>query len=805
MQEREESSSVLMHCPECGEAFDIAGAPPYAKIACPHCAVLIRVRTAIGQYEIVGLLGEGGMSQVFRALDRHLGREVALKILHQSLSRDESLAAMFEREAKLTASIVHPNVVKVFSVGQDQGYFFIAMELLQATSLEQLIASQGGLAEDVVLRVALDVARGLKAAREEQLIHRDIKPGNMLVTGDGTTKLVDFGLALQQGGEDVSDDLWATPFYVPPEKLDGAPDTFLGDIYSLGATLYHALAGKPPFDANTSSMEELKEIKRRPIDLKAEAPAVSRATVKLVESMMSYRQEDRIPSYDEIIARVEEIRRRQFAVEPSGRGRTRNKRLPLFAGAGALLLVAAAAGWLLQRPEPMDDGDLEIGDGERLITTGENSVTGRFLSGREKLAEGKFAEAEEIFASLATTGETSASTRIWSHFFLGTIRLFQGESALSRESFREVLAIVPEPETVQSEGVVFMKRAAVPLAEPLPVLAGDADFAADGLEALGLLAVGLKNWQDGELTSAETFLRAFSESHPPANHPWLAKLKGRVAPFLADLDTIRSLPNPAAASSEAELASQAEALRQGAEALLTRGAAPRLVKRRFARAGSLGKLAANRAAAEKRAAETPEKSSDPRAMEAPVGEGAPAPPSAEEQADIDALKGIASSLAPLSQTLRFSTAAEQVGGASMATPLGLSLRDELARAYASADTFLAGLTSALAASPFEGTVRRRVGRDLEATVSAQDPSVWIVDLGFGPNEVGVEEFAPDWLLQLGEEKFPPPSAENSALWASWIHFGLLSGSGDRVEAKAGQLGVLDPDFAGPWSLLRRLR
>src|SRR5690606_27234979 len=137
---------------------------PYAKVECPHCSVSIRVRTHMGQYEITGVLGEGGMSQVFRAYDRHLGREVALKILHHSLGRDESPVAMFEREAKLTASIIHPDVVKVFTVGQDQRYLFIAMELLQAEGLDQLIAKKGALSESAALGIALDVARGLKAA-----------------------------------------------------------------------------------------------------------------------------------------------------------------------------------------------------------------------------------------------------------------------------------------------------------------------------------------------------------------------------------------------------------------------------------------------------------------------------------------------------------------------------------------------------------------------------------------------------------------------------------------------------------------
>ena len=105
MEEAEEKVPLVNHCPECGKAFDVSGVSPYSKIECPHCTAVVRVRTTMGQYEIVGMLGEGGMSQVFRAVDRNLGREVALKILHQSLSSDSALTSMFEREAKLTASI----------------------------------------------------------------------------------------------------------------------------------------------------------------------------------------------------------------------------------------------------------------------------------------------------------------------------------------------------------------------------------------------------------------------------------------------------------------------------------------------------------------------------------------------------------------------------------------------------------------------------------------------------------------------------------------------------------------------------
>ena len=155
--------------------------------------------------------------------------------------------------------------------------------------------------------IATEVSSGLKAAYHENLIHRDIKPGNVLLTDDGVSKLVDFGLALQQGGTDESDEIWATPYYVPPEKLDDEPDTFLGDIYSLGASLFHILAGVPPFEADTASIEELKVIKRKEVNLRAVARGIP-GMAKLVEEMMAYKPSARPQSYDLILARLNELK-----------------------------------------------------------------------------------------------------------------------------------------------------------------------------------------------------------------------------------------------------------------------------------------------------------------------------------------------------------------------------------------------------------------------------------------------------------------------------------------------------------------
>lgn len=807
MEEPAADAPLLMHCPECGQPLDVSGMAPYAKVECPHCSVSIRVRTVMGQYEITGVLGEGGMSRVFRALDRNLGREVALKILHQSLGRDEALVAMFEREAKLTASIVHPNVVKVFTVGRDQGYLFIAMELLQATGLDQLIASKGALSESETLGIALDVARGLKAAREERLIHRDIKPGNMLVTGDGTAKLVDFGLALHQGGEELSEELWATPFYVPPEKLEGEPDTHLGDIYSLGATLYHALAGKPPFDANTSSMEELKAIKKQPVDLKAAAPGLSKATVKLIETMMAYRAEDRIQSYEELIASLEDVRKRRFGIEPTPRARSRRPPLGwVLGGLAAFSLLALVVRYAFDGGEDAGETAIGIGQGERLITASESSVAERFLDGREQFVAGRFDEAGKRFRELAEETAAPVSTRIWSLFYLGSVHLFSGELEPSRDAFRRILELTPESGEDPAETAAFLKRAASALSGPLPLLPEETAFAADSVEALGLLAAGLKNWQHGEFASGAALLAAFAESQPPSDSPWLEPLKDRAKPFLADFETLASLPNPSASLSDAELAAAAEALGRGAEALRTKGAAPRLVKRRLVRIGEIRELAAEAAAKAAQAAQAAEMAAAVAMDDAAKSPSPDLPaPDPQSEAEIERLRTTLAALRPLGESLRFAEAAERIRAEAPETPLGLAIRDELLHGFALADRYLAQLARGLGADPYEGAVRRRTGRSFEAEVSAVDASLLVVDLGFGPIEIEVGEFAPDWLVEIGPGVLPPLSEATAEAWEALVFFDLLVVGGDPASARAEALAAVDGAFARRWERLKLLR
>jgi serine/threonine protein kinase len=297
-------------CPGCGVAIDTTDYEPLAHVACPKCGEKMQAERTFDHFEVVDTLGVGGMGSVYKARDTHLDRFVALKLLRRDLSSERDHASRFQHEARIAASINHPNVIRIFSSGTDHGQFYVVMELVDHGSLDDLIEERKRLPEEQVLETGIQVAKGLCAAHQQGLIHRDVKPANILFVDEHTAKISDFGLAGVAGeGSERQTEIWATPYYVAPERLSSGLEDFRSDIYSLGTTLFHAVAGQAPIEGNTNSAAELFDLKQRPHDLRAVAPEVSGTTASVFQRMIAPDPAERFSSYDELVAKLDDARR----------------------------------------------------------------------------------------------------------------------------------------------------------------------------------------------------------------------------------------------------------------------------------------------------------------------------------------------------------------------------------------------------------------------------------------------------------------------------------------------------------------
>jgi hypothetical protein len=221
----------------------------------PSASTVVSLRDVnlfAGRYELGRLLGTGGTATVYEAQDRRLDRPVAVKLL-PAVDAQPELRQRFVREARSAAAFTHPNAVALFDAGESDGHLYLVMELVDGQSLAERLASDGRLEPAAAANVAASVLSALAAAHAVGIVHRDVKPANILLERNGTVKLADFGIAKRHDADDVTivGDVVGTPKYLAPELLDGAPATPSSDVYATGVVLFEMLAGRPPFDATT--------------------------------------------------------------------------------------------------------------------------------------------------------------------------------------------------------------------------------------------------------------------------------------------------------------------------------------------------------------------------------------------------------------------------------------------------------------------------------------------------------------------------------------------------------------------------
>ncbi len=291
-------------CPECGADLPATGAP-LSETTCPTCGKTVMVPGRLGQYHLLRLIGAGGMGAVYEGIDTGLQRKIAVKvILRDKAEEDPTFIESFKREAQSAARLNSLNIVGVYAFGESEGQPYLVMELVQPDSLDKMM-KDGPMDAATVLKIGRQVAQGLKAAAEQGLVHGDVKPENILINEARDAKLADFGIAALAGAKAAANnEVWGTPYYIAPETLRRQKVDLRADIYSLGATLYHAIAGVPPFEGETAVDVMKARLLGAARPLQEVAPHCPENLAKIVMRMLEAEPMRRYPNYDSLLADI---------------------------------------------------------------------------------------------------------------------------------------------------------------------------------------------------------------------------------------------------------------------------------------------------------------------------------------------------------------------------------------------------------------------------------------------------------------------------------------------------------------------
>jgi tRNA A-37 threonylcarbamoyl transferase component Bud32/predicted RNA-binding Zn-ribbon protein involved in translation (DUF1610 family) len=334
-----------MICPHCRTEIEIAGMEPFSKVACPSCGKQLTIPAKLGNYILLRQLGAGNMGSVYEGYDTALSRRVAIKVMHASIEEDPEFAEQFLREGRALAALNHPNIVQIYTCGDQDGNAFLVMELVNGGSLDETTDESEQADEAETLRMAVEITKGLQAASGIGLAHGDLKPQNILYDRKGHAKVADFGLARFQGEEIKAGEIWGTPYYIAPEAARGAQPDARTDIYSFGATLFHALAGEPPFEGETAQQTVVARFKQPAPDLKELRPEIHPKTAEVVARMLEQERFKRYPNYDSLLDDLSEAyeavlkAREEAASKPA----QKKRRWPFVLTLAVLLVMAAAA------------------------------------------------------------------------------------------------------------------------------------------------------------------------------------------------------------------------------------------------------------------------------------------------------------------------------------------------------------------------------------------------------------------------------------------------------------------------------
>lgn len=308
----------------------------------------------IGGYRLIERLGRGGMGVVYKAVQLSLDREVALKILSPKLSADETFVKLFFEEARAAGALNHPNIVAVYDVASEGDLNFISMELMEEGSVEDLLRREKVLDAETAVSVMIDAARGLQYAEGKRIVHRDIKPDNLMINEDGHVKIADLGLAKStlDGGTGGEEGILGTPHFIAPEQAQGKPVDTRADMYSLGAASYRIVTGKTPFEGSTAKEIVLKQIQDEPRPVREVNPEVPDDLAEIIERLMEKDPDDRYATAAELIEDLEQVQK----AHKYGRGGGLLGKIAIV----AVLLLTAALIWALTRSNDNGEGPITV-------------------------------------------------------------------------------------------------------------------------------------------------------------------------------------------------------------------------------------------------------------------------------------------------------------------------------------------------------------------------------------------------------------------------------------------------------------
>jgi serine/threonine protein kinase len=300
----------MVSCRGCEAKIFIPGdLPPLSTTACSKCGHDLMMPMQLRQFELRMPIASGGMGTVYRSFDVNLEREVAVKLMKRELKEDPQALESFYREARAAAALNHSNIIHIYTFDEFDSQLYLVMELADAGSLDSRIDREKRVPELDILDAGIKVASALASALRKNLLHRDIKPGNILYNNEGEPKLIDFGLARKaEGSNEDETTIWGTPYYIAPEKVKREREDFLSDMYSLAGTLYHAVTGSVPFEAPTVEAVVAAHIHTPLTPPNHVAPEISQPTSDALARAMAKHPAERFQSYDEFIMSLEAAR-----------------------------------------------------------------------------------------------------------------------------------------------------------------------------------------------------------------------------------------------------------------------------------------------------------------------------------------------------------------------------------------------------------------------------------------------------------------------------------------------------------------